>query len=183
MSATTQLPLMTAEEFLAWSDTQPGRYELDAGHVVAMAPERLGHVRMKTRVAQGLSAAISAAGLTCEALIDGVGVQVDPGTIYIPDVMVHCGDPLSDDVSVIEDPIIVVEVVSPSTGGVDTGVKMQGYLRLPSVRHYLLVYTARPIIMHSSKDGAGTITTRILPHAACADGLLLDPPGLVLRLT
>jgi hypothetical protein len=40
---------MTTDEFLAWAAEQPEgeRYELVAGEVVAMAPERLGHARVK----------------------------------------------------------------------------------------------------------------------------------------
>ena len=58
-----------------------------------MAPERLGHVRSKQRMFRLLEDAISAAGLSCEALVDGVVVQVDEATVYEPDALVRCGAP------------------------------------------------------------------------------------------
>lgn len=41
---------MSADEFLRWCAARTGRFELVAGRVVAMAPERVAHVRMKARV-------------------------------------------------------------------------------------------------------------------------------------
>jgi Uma2 family endonuclease len=56
---------MTADEFIAWAMEQPEgeRYELVAGQVVAIAPERVGHGRTKFRVARRLAEAIEAANL------------------------------------------------------------------------------------------------------------------------
>ena len=56
---------MTSDEFIAWAIEQPDgeRYELVAGEVVAMLPERLSHSRVKHRIARLLEDAIAAAGL------------------------------------------------------------------------------------------------------------------------
>jgi Uma2 family endonuclease len=43
---------MTVDEFLSWADTQPGRYELDDGEIVGMAPERIRHARTKSEAHQ-----------------------------------------------------------------------------------------------------------------------------------
>ncbi len=43
---------MTVDAFLAWAEDQPGRYELENGRIVAMAPERLGHVPREDGVVQ-----------------------------------------------------------------------------------------------------------------------------------
>ena len=62
----------TADEFIAWALQQPeGRFELDNGAVVAMAPERIGHGRAKNRILRALETAIAARGLGCEAHPDG----------------------------------------------------------------------------------------------------------------
>lgn len=178
MSASA-LPRMTADEFIAWAMEQPEseHYELVAGEIVAMAPERLGHVRAKMRVTQRLTEAISSAGLPCEAFIDGVVVQADNATVYEPDALVRCGPPLGDDVIKVTDPMIVVEVLSPSTRSVDTGLKFTDYFRIPSVRHYLLVRAENGTVVHHARDADGTIRSRII-----SDGkLVLDPPGIELR--
>jgi Uma2 family endonuclease len=168
---------MTADEFLVWAMEQPEgeRFELVAGEVVAMAPERVAHGRMKGRVFTRLGDAIGAAGLHCEAFPDGMTVRVDANTIYEPDVLVRCGPPIDDNAIEITDPIIVVEVVSPSSCKRDTGGKLEDYFRIPSVRHYLIVKTENQAIIHHHRDDAGTITTHII-----RDGTIrLDPPGLL----
>ena len=77
---------MTVDEFLAWLDEGPEgmRHELVAGEVVAMAPERAGHARRKAEVWLALRDAIKAAGLTCEALPDGMTIKIDEHTAYEP---------------------------------------------------------------------------------------------------
>lgn len=167
---------MTADEFIAWAMEQPEgeRYELVAGEVVAMAPERAAHGRMKGRMYIRLVEAIRAANVACEAFPDGMAVRVDADTIYEPDAMVRCGLPLDNDATEATDPLVVVEVVSPSSRKRDTGGKLEDYFRIPSVRHYLIVKTENQAIIHHRRDDAGAITTHII-----RDGVIqLDPPGL-----
>jgi Uma2 family endonuclease len=174
---TKQQPLrLTADAFLAWAGEQPqGRYELAAGEVVAMAPERADHVRVKLSAVNALEAALGEKRLACETLLDGVGVQTDEATLYIPDVIVRCGPPIPGDTMVIDDPVILVEVLSPSTRALDSGVKLGGYFRLASLRHYLVIDSdARSVTHHTRPDPEGDITTRILREGVLA----LDPPGI-----
>ncbi|MGH7211125.1 MAG: Uma2 family endonuclease [Acetobacteraceae bacterium] len=167
---------MTVEEFIPWAMARPEteHYEFVAGEVVAMAPERVGHVRAKTRIWRLLTDAIERSSLACEAFGDGATIRVDTETAYEPDVIVRCGERLSDETIMIADPLIVVEVRSPSTGSLDAGLKLADYFRIPSVRHYLMIDTRRRVIVHHERDAAGAITTRII-H----DGRLrLAPPGI-----
>jgi Uma2 family endonuclease len=169
---------MTADEFIAWAMQQPEgqRYELIAGEVIGMAPERAGHARAKGRMYESLGQAIRAAGVPCEAYPDGMSVRVDGDTVYEPDALVRCGTPRDDDAIEMTDPLIVVEIVSPSSGRRDSGSKLEGYFRLPSVRHYLIVTIHSRAVIHHLRDEAGGITTRII-----RDGpIRLDPPGIEL---
>jgi Uma2 family endonuclease len=171
---------MTADEFLDWAMAQPEgtRYELVAGEVVARAPERAGHGRAKLAAVDALRAAVALAGLPCEAFVDGMAVRVDGTTIYEPDVLLRCGPPVADDCVEIADPVIVVEVLSPSSRSKDTGGKLDDYFRLPSVRHYLIVKIANRTVIHHRRDDAGALQTRIL-----RDGTLeLRPPGLAVEV-
>jgi len=167
----------TADEFIAWAlDQASGRFELDNGAVVAMAPERVDHTRAKRNATIALHHAIGARSLPCEVLPDGASVRVNERTVYEPDALVRCG-PLSPGGALeVSDPVIVVEVVSPSSRGVDTGAKLAAYVSLPSLRHYLIVDTDKHLVIHHHRDGKGEIGVRIL-----ADGALsLDPPGLTI---
>lgn len=110
---------MTADAFIVWAMQQPEglRYELVAGEVVAMAPERAGHARTKARIYEAMAQAIPAAELPCEAFPDGMAVRVDADTVFEPDALARCGPRLDDDAVEVADPLIVVEVVSPSSAG------------------------------------------------------------------
>lgn len=170
---------MTSDEFIAWAMEQPEgkRYELAGGEVFAMAPERSVHALTKGRIYRRLAEAVEAAGLPCAVYPDGMAVVVDENTTYEPDVMVHCGKELSDDTMKVFDPMIVIEVASPSTQSLDAGDKLADYFRIPSLRHYLIVRTKGCITILHTRDEAGTITTRII-----RDGTVeLDPPGITVR--
>jgi Uma2 family endonuclease len=167
---------MTVDAFLAWAEGQPGRHELIDGEVVAMSPQRARHTRVKYRVQSALERAIADAGLPCEMLPDGMTVRVDARTAFEPDALVQCGELLSDDAVEADSPIIVVEVLSPDTKRIDTGRKLQGYFRLPSVIHYLIVDAERRTVIHHRRGEGELIETRI----ASSGELRLDPPGLTL---
>jgi Uma2 family endonuclease len=171
---------MTVDQFLSWAMAQPDgpRYELVAGEVVAMAPERAAHARRKARIWRALTEAVDAAGLPCEALPDGMTVKIDDHTAYEPDALVHCEKALPDDAVIVPAPVLVVEVLSPSTATRDTGAKLADYFRLPSLRHYLIVRTDRPTVIHHRRGDGDLIETRIVTSGA----VLLDPPGITLDL-
>lgn len=107
---------MSREDYRRWAEAQPrGGFERAAGEVVAMAPERVAHNRVKARMWRALDGAIRTAGLPCEALTDGITVEVGDDHDYESDAVVNCGDPLPDDAVAAPNPVTVVEVLSPST--------------------------------------------------------------------
>jgi Uma2 family endonuclease len=171
---------MTSREFVEWAMGRPKgeRYELVAGEVVAMSPERASHNRVKLNVALALRRAVEAAGLPCQVFTDGMAVEIDDDTTYEPDAMVRCGEPVPDDAVVVRDPLVVVEVVSPSSGGVDSGAKLADYFRLPSVRHYLIVRTRQRTVTHHRRDEEGRIVTAIVGSGV----LELAPPGIAVEV-
>src|SRR5215207_1954048 len=182
---------MTVDEFLAWSATHPGRYELVEGEVFGMAPERVVHGRLKFSCQKALQQAVQRAGVGCEVLPDGATVRIDPTTAYEPDALVYCGERLPGDAVEVPNPVIVVEVLSPGTTGHDTSAKLAGYFQVSSVQHYLIVDptqqlvihhhlivdpTQQLVIHHRRTDDA--IETRI----AGGGTLRLEPPGIELAL-
>ncbi len=176
--ALTNRSRMTSAEFLAWYETRPSgeRHELVDGEIVTMEAERVRHVLVKTDCLIELRRAVEAAGLPCTAFGDGVSVVVDELDTWEPDAIVQCDEDVDLDAIAAPSPVIVVEVLSPSTGGVDSGKKL-GYFRLPSIRHYLVLDPVRCSLVHHRRDGA-RIATSI--HA---DGTLqLEPPGLELHV-
>ena len=153
------LKRMTADGYLAWVEQQPtGRYELVNGQVVAMNPERVEHIETKLAVALALRDAL--ADSSCHTLGDGMAVQVDDATVYEPDALVYCGERLARGTTVFSAPVVVVEILSPGTKTVDTTRKLEGYFKLESVRHYLIVDPEqRTIVHHARNDKDGIATT------------------------
>ena len=80
---------MNVDEYLAWAEGRPGRYELYDGLVYAMSPERVIHAKIKLAVHLALVAAIRGRGLPCHVLPDGVTVRIDAATAYEPDASVY----------------------------------------------------------------------------------------------
>jgi Uma2 family endonuclease len=166
---------MTVPEFLAWAETQEnGRYELVCGQIVAMSPERWEHVQAKQRAFRALETAVERAGVGCQAMTEGLAVVVDDETSYIPDALVNCGEPGAPNALVAPNPVIVVEVLSPSTRGIDTTVKLTGYFRVPSLRHYLIADPGRAHVVHYRKQADGTVTVTVMTEGEIA----FDPPGI-----
>jgi len=165
---------MTSEEFLKWADTQAeGRFELVDGQVVAMSPEQIAHTRTKSAVWRALSLALEEAGLPCEAFADGVSVVTGPYKTREPDASVQCGGVDDPTALALDRPLIVVEVVSPTTEADDHGAKFAEYFSVATIRHYLVVDGEQRTVLHHRRSDDGSIETKAL-----RDGWIeFDPPG------
>lgn len=176
--STKKIERMTVDQFLAWADGQPGRWELYDGVPYAMAPERAQHAKVKHRTAKALEQGIEKAGCNCFMLPDGMTVRVDDATAHEPDALVYCGEELPPDAVEVPNPVIVVEALSPSTRRIDAAAKMTGYFSLPSVMHYLIIDPDKlPIIHHQRQDA-----TTVISHIVHAGEIRLDPPGIVITV-
>lgn len=170
---------MTAEEFVVWAEGRPGRHELVDGEVFAQASERVAHAKAKLAAALALQDAVRRAGAPCHVLPDGVAVRVDVATVFEPDAQLYCGPALPPDALFVEAPLIVVEVLSPSTGRNDVLGKLAGYFRIASVAHYLIVDPDSPLVIHHRRGQGSDILTRVIREG----DVTLDPPGLVFPLS
>ena len=169
---------MNIAEFLDWAQHREGKYELVRGEVFAMAPGNLNHARAKAAIWAAFSAAIKSAGKSCEALIDGPGVALDDESCYIPDVFVYCGERAPGTLQLVPNPLIVVEVLSPSSERLDKAGKLADYFSIPSIMHYLIVDLKRRDIIHHLRGEENMISTRIVREG----DIVLDPPGITIAM-
>jgi Uma2 family endonuclease len=179
---------MTADEFLAWAEGLPkeaGKFELWDGEVIVkhgpvgqQNAERSQHWEVKGAAYRALHDAIKRAGLPCFAAVDGASVRFTDDKLVEPDVLVYCGEKVPRGTVVVPNPLIVVEVLSPSTQTMDLGVKLQGYFALPSLHHYLIIDPDRPLLIHHKRGLGDAIETRF----SSGPTLPLDPPGLEVDL-
>ena len=170
---------ISREDYRRWVAEQPrGRYERVDGRIVRMAADRAAHARVKLNVWLAFRNGVRMAGLPCEAFCDGLTVEVGEND-YEPDALVNCGERMEDDAIAASHPVVVVEVLSPSTQGNDTGAKLADYFQVASIMHYLIVHpTKRVVIHHRRADGSGGIETAIVNSGE----LRLDPPGFVVQV-
>jgi Uma2 family endonuclease len=168
---------MDVSEFLEWSELHPEpedqRYELVDGEVIAVPRlETIGHCQAKGAAGFTLHDAARAAGLPCVVLLKGIGVAINDHTVRLPDVVVLRRPMRNLDATIVEEPVIVVEVVSMESEANDA--MLRDYASVASVRHYLVSNWVSRAVTHHYRNERGTFDTRIVK-----DGdIVLDPPGL-----
>ena len=128
--------LMTVAEFLDWDDGTDTRYELTEGRPIAMAPVTASHLIIAVNLGFELKSRLKA---PCYAGSEaGIQRSDRDDMFYEADIVVSC-TPLRPGTKVIPDPIVVIEVLSPSTVERDRGRKAYDYSQIESVQEILLV--------------------------------------------
>lgn len=129
---------MSADEFLAWEATQTERHEFVQGEVFAMTGGRDRNNTVSGNLYMALRQHLAGSG--CHVYASDLKLQVAAAdAFFYPDLMVTCSAADLADRLVKREPVLVVEVLSPSTEAFDRGDKFAHYRRLPSLREYLLV--------------------------------------------
>jgi Uma2 family endonuclease len=165
---------LTVEQYLEKYHGAAGRHELVDGHVVKMAAETTQHVKFKGRVFLALTNAVKAAGLDCEVFTDGVSVKIDAKKAREPDASVQCSRNADPTGMLLDKPIILVEVTSPSSGRIDEEEKLVEYFSLPSVQHYLIIRPEEKYALHLKRIGGDKILTTIVRSG----NIEFEPPGI-----
>jgi Uma2 family endonuclease len=172
MATKTKLPL-TVEQYLKKYEGVEGRYELVDGQVLKMASETARHVRAKKRISRAFDKAVAEAKLNCEVFDDGMTIKIDKYTAREPDLSVQCAPKVDDNSLVLDNPLVVVEVVSPSSEFRDVYRKQIEYFSVPSIQHYIIVDQFKKVVLHNKRTGKDSFQTKIMGR-----GLIdLDPPG------
>lgn len=149
---------MTVEEFLEWDDGTDTRYELIDGQPVAMAPNVDPHGLMVIELGARIRDALSGRP-DCRVRM-GLGVRSPKrrASYYIPGLVVACG-PIERDGRELQNPILVVEILSASTERLDRRTKLTDYRRIPSVQEILLIDPTQPYAeLHRRLDGDRWLT-------------------------
>jgi Uma2 family endonuclease len=167
---------ISPERFLAWVTGQEERFELVEGEVVMMA----GAGRRHDSIVVNLTAAVHSRvrGGPCQTFTSDTYVSTSPSTRRMADLGVDCGKP--DDNSLTADkPALVIEVLSPTTGGFDITIKLAEYQSLPSMDYILFVDTEMPNVHLYSRDKDGRWEDRVIKGLDAA----VDFPKLNVILT
>ena len=127
---------MTLAEFLEWEERQPVRYEFDGFGPVAMTGGTYGHSTIQRNLAFALTGRLRRK--PCQFQGSDLKIQVGDGHIRYPDGMVVCS-PVDRTATVVHEPVVVFEVLSPSTAAKDRIVKAREYQATPSIRRYVML--------------------------------------------
>jgi Uma2 family endonuclease len=157
---------MTFDEFLDWDDGTDTRYELVAGFPVAMAPPAEAHRMLAVRLVSRIDAAL-ANRRPCNAQIEAGVLRPDRADAYfVADIGVTCA-PNKRGRQAIEEPILLVEILSPGTERHDRQVKLPAYRQIASVEEILLIDSQSPYAEILRRDGDRWITELVQgPQAA-----------------
>ena len=163
----------TSAEFLSWSAGQEKRFELEGGEIIEMAAEQAKHALTKYAATKALENGMQRSGLDCQVFPDGMTVVVDNHHVRLPDASVQCS-PIDLESTTLDNPVILVEVVSPSSVNRDESQKLIEYFSIPSVCHYLMLSPDQRLVVHFKRGAeSGRIETRIMSEGR----IDLTPPG------
>jgi Uma2 family endonuclease len=133
-----QPPKMTFEEYLAWELDQDIRYEYINGEVFGMTGGTIPHNDLALNLYTALRPHLHPRG--CRVNVSDVKVQVSPTSVYFyPDLIVSCHPDDLNARKFIQNPKLIVEVLSPGTSSKDRGEKFRYYLNIPSLQEYILI--------------------------------------------
>ena len=171
--------LMTAEEFLVWAGTRPEKHwELFDGAPQMQQSQTWGHQEAVMALYRLFYTAIREGNLPLFVGTQGVAVKAGPHTAFEPDAVVFSSRMAKADI-VVPEPLIVAEVLSPSTARKDLTVKLAGYFSVPPIEHYLIADWEEQEIIYYRREGRGLAKPVILREG----DLALDPPGITIDVS
>lgn len=135
----------TVEEYLAHERESEVRHELVDGEIFAMVGGSREHDVVCWNLVEILGPRLRERG--CRGFTSNMRVHVPAtGLFTYPDLSVVCGEPefRDEEVDTLCNPVLLVEVLSPSTENYDRGRKFVHYRSIPSLRLYLLLAQDRP---------------------------------------
>lgn len=144
---------MGIAEFFAYRGEEGVRYELVDGVLVrAMTGASRRHDRIVINAILALGQRLR--GKPCEPSTADIAVVIPNGNVRRPDVMIDCGA-TDDRTQRAGDPRMVVEVLSPSTRGIDLVRKLEEYKSVPGLAYILLVEPDVPHALLWRREAAG----------------------------
>jgi len=145
------------QEYIELDKNSEERYEYFEGEVIEMSGASLKHNRIVSNFTGILSNQLE--GRDCEVLPAAMRLKVPAAFPYrYPDLVVVCGEPIIEELQGLEmlvNPLVIIEVLSPTTEAYDHGRKFSAYQFIESFREYLLVAQDRPHVVQYVRQSNG----------------------------
>lgn len=146
-----ELPRMTMEEYFLFENASPERYEFVDGYLFVVAGPTIRHHLIVKSLDALLSNHLQSGH--CKTFTSHLQVRIEQlNSVYYPDLLVMCA-PVDLDAHFTDAPVLVIEVLSPSTAATDRREKLLAYEKIPFLREYLIVYQSMKRVDLFRKDG------------------------------
>ncbi len=158
--------IISIEEYLEGELVSEIKHEYLGGTVHAMSGGRLRHNKASFNAAHHLENSLN--GKPCNVFNSENKIRVVLPTdtrFYYPDAMVACG-PTDDEALFFDDPVVIIEVLSPSTFRNDIGEKRDAYLTIPSLKVYLVIDPAKPLVKADRRKDRGGFANEVYQDLA-----------------
>jgi Uma2 family endonuclease len=147
---------LTPEQYLEIERKAEYKSEYYAGEMFAMAGARESHNLIAMHAGALLD--VQFRGRPCRVYGSDMRVRVSRTGLYTyPDVSAVCGEPQleDDELDTLLNPVLIIEVLSPSTEAYDRGRKFEQYRTIPSLMQYVLIASERVYVDVYTRDREG----------------------------
>lgn len=139
----------TFEEYLAFEEVAEAKHEYHGGKVIAMAGGTGNHSILCNSIGTEIDFALRKSKKNCTTFNSDMKVKIQKfnKSVY-PDASVVCGKSIysNNKKTVLENPMLIIEVLSESTKSYDKSDKFSFYRSLPSFKEYMIIYQSIPKI-------------------------------------
>ncbi len=168
MASAIAQPIMTVDDYLIWESEQTEKHDFFRGEVFAMTGGTLRH--NAATIASTVTLKTHLAGKPCRVFAGDVKVAVNVAEhLFYPDVVVTCNtqDLSNLDAVKISAPVLVLEVLSPSTAAYDRGQKFLSLQKLTSLQEYALLDAQAPRLEVHRRNVSGRFELYVFEGADC----------------
>lgn len=141
------------EEYLAFEEKAEGKHEYEKGQIFAIAGGTPDHGFIAANMASALKGVLKSKGKKCRVSGSDIKVYIEKYDSFVyPDAMIVCGELEMKGKDAIQNPLLIVEVLSDGTASYDRDKKFKKYISLPSFVEYVLTEQDQPVVHAYSRQ-------------------------------
>jgi len=149
MMTSTATQYLSRDEYFALDNAEE-KYEFYQGEIFAMTGGTFNHAKISGNTFSAFN--VKLRGKCCQATNSDMRVETPTGLITYPDVTVFCGKPeLTENQCSLLNPVVIIEVLSPSTRRYDSSDKFTLYRSIATFKDYLLIDSEKIFVQHFRK--------------------------------
>ena len=169
----------TVADWLKFEESKDRKHELRNGEYIEMAGAAYEHNVIAGHIFGIFFVALEESD--CEVLGSDQKIYIDNKNGLYPDVAIVCGEPMIAPAEALQNPVLIVEVLSPSTAADDRGEKFEKYRTRPTLKHYILTEQHRPSVEHFEKGDNG-IWSLVAEHHSLDETLTITLSGATITI-